>query len=404
MGQCVLPENPNMKTLSTETSNDYSMFKITAGISLVVLLLMGLGWFWVAHENSKKADTYFAKAQDACEQNHLDICLNQVTQALQLQEKPEYYHLKFNVLFSQDKTYESKQTLEKLIQLEPQNAHYYFLMSNIAKTTSDSDLALKSIDKAIQLQSNNGDYQIAKATMLVEQDRRKEAIPIYEQLITKEPRYYHYWDQYALSYANYEEWEPALRIRLRGVQQNPKDYLQYFGLGQVYDSMNKKAEAVSAFRHSLELHPLEDSIAAGRIYALTGRRVPAALENAITDSLPLETHANLSYITADINGTKGRFLLDTGASFSVIFQSKAFRYQLTPLTQVITAETANGFTQAPLTYGSLRLGRQDIQSVRFAILKDLSNPAIDGIIGMDVLGLFRFEIDRNEGLLTLHSQ
>lgn len=393
-----------MKTLSTETSSDRSIFKITAGISLVVLAFMGLGWFWVRHENSKKADTYYAKAQDACEHDHLDSCLSQLTQALQLQEKPEYYRLKFNALFSQDKTYESRQVLEKLLQLEPNNAHYHYLMSRIAENAGEEKLSFQSLDKALQLQPNNGDYQIAKATMLVERDRRKEAIPIYEQLLTKEPRHYHYWDQYALSYSNYEQWKPALKIRLRGVQQNPKDFYQYFGLGQLYDSMGKKADAVSAYRHSLELHPLENSIAASRIYALTGTRVPATLENATTDSLPLETHGNLSYITADINGTKGRFLLDTGASLSVVFKSKAFRYQLTPLTQVISAETANGFTQAPLTYGSMRLGRQDIENVRFAILKDLSNPAVDGIIGMDVLGLFRFEIDRNEGLLTLHSQ
>jgi predicted aspartyl protease len=128
------------------------------------------------------------------------------------------------------------------------------------------------------------------------------------------------------------------------------------------------------------------------------------LENATTDTLPIETRNRLTFVTADINGNKGRFLLDTGASISVVFKSKAPQYRLAPLDQVITAETANGFAQAPLAYGHLRLGRQDIDNARFAVLKDLSNASVDGIIGMDILGLFRFEIDRNQGLLTLRSQ
>jgi hypothetical protein len=55
------------------------------------------------------------------------------------------------------------------------------------------------------------------------------------------------------------------------------------------------------------LHLLENSIAAKRIFEIAGKRVPPALENAISDSLPIEIENNLSYIAADINGVKGRF-------------------------------------------------------------------------------------------------
>lgn len=393
-----------MKNIPTESSSDKTVLRLVLVLSAFCALGMAIVYGVTVAENAKKADSFFAKAQDACGRQFLDTCLLRVNQALALREKPEYLRLKFNVLSSQAKTHEGKETLEQLIRLEPNNAHYYYLRSGLAKTTGNPALALESIEKAIALQPDNGDYQIAKATLLVEQDRRDEAIPIYEKLVAAQPHYYYYWNQYALSYSVYGLWEQALEIRQRGLAMNPKDYLQVFGLARLYDEMGQAAEAAAMYRRSLELHPLENSIAARRFFEITGKRVPPELENAVTDTMKIETRGNLTYVMADINGEKGRFLLDTGASISIIFNNKAPRYRLIPLSQVMTAETANGFVQAPLVYGHLRLGKHDIENVRFAVLKDLSNKAVDGIIGMDVLGLFRFEIDRGQGLLTLRSQ
>lgn len=396
---------PKITTLTAEPDDSqHLILKIV--LSLLITVGLGIGgfmWFSTAG-NEKKAEELYAKAKDACEHDMFDTCISRINEAIALKEKASYYELKFSALDSQDKPHESQQVVEKLLQLNPKNAHYYFLMHHYAELDGDTALALQNMDKAIQLQPDNGDYQITKATILVNQGRQPEALPIYKKLIAEQPQYYHFWDQYAMSYAINEQWAPALQIRLRGLKLNPNDFMQHFGLAELYDHMKRPTDAVKEYRRSLELHPLADSIAAKRIYELTGKRVPPSLENATSDSLPLEFHANLSYITADINGHQGRFLLDTGASTSIVFKSKISEYHLKPLAQVILAETANGFTQAPLAYGSMRLGRHDIENVRFAVLRDFSNPNLDGIIGMDVLGLFRFEIDRDHGHLTLLSQ
>lgn len=387
-----------------EDSGNKIIIRMILGLSAVLALGFGTFVWWGGQENHKKAQDLYAKAQDACQHNYVDTCLLQVGQALRLEENADFYRLKFNALYNQDKAHEAKLALEKLLVYEPNNAHYHYLMKVMQFSIGNTKEAFQSIDKALALQPDNNDYWVAKATMLFELGRQSEAIPIYEKLISKEPKYYHFWDQYALSYSNSEKYQEALSIRLKGLHKNPNDYLQHYGLGSLYDQMGRLNDAVMEYRRSLELHPMENSIAAQRIFQITKKRVPASLENVTSDTLSITSEHNVMFVTADINGVKGRFLLDTGASMAAIYKNKVSKYNVTPLPAALSFETANGVIQAPLAYGSVRLGRHDLDYVRFAVIKDSKNPNVDGIIGMNILNEFQFSIDQKAGYLTLRGK
>ncbi|MBK8190642.1 MAG: aspartyl protease family protein [Vampirovibrionales bacterium] len=397
-----MPTQASLERFTVETANSNKTMVIILAIVTGVMALIGLGvWWWSDAEATRAAEASYAKAQDACEQGQALTCLDHLNEALRRKEKVEYLELKYNALDHESRRSESLLTLNRLLAMTPDHPHYNFLKFEDEANYGDWETAMRYLEKAVSRAPNNGDYKIAKATQLVENNRRAEALPLYKELIKEDPHYYHYWDQYALSYQNFNQYDQALKIRLEGLKQNPKDDMQYFGLGCLYDAMKKYPEAVVAYRKSLQLDPMEDSIAAQRIYEITGKRVPPELENLTSQTLPITSQGNVVFVKADLNGVTGRFLIDTGASFCVAPANKAAKFKLKPTGQVMAFQTGNGMIQSPIAYGNLRLGKHDFENLRIALTPPMKDDHVDGVIGMDVLQQFQFEINREAGTLTL---
>lgn len=391
-----------MLNLQKESQDELPLGKIL-GITVFILLIGigGLKWYG-DYQNEQEADKWYIKAKDYCRSNDSAGCITAIDKALSRKEKPEYLKVKFNVLYSQSKLYESKALLEKLIALDPKNAHLYYLMSNLQYNDDDLKAATQSIEKAVQLEPRDVTYRISQAALYSHASDIDKARKVYEQLLQEDPNNFNAWDQYANAYANNNMENEALALRLKGVAQFPNDFRHHFGLASLYDNMDKEAEAVKEYRRSLEVHPLKNSIAATRIFEITGKHVPPTLENLKTDQIPFESKAKVMFIEASVNGVQGRFLLDTGASFSVIFKSKAAQFDIHPQKITLPMEAANGaIIQAPVAYGNLRIGRYDIQNSCFTVIPDLHDPNVDGIIGMNVMEGFQFEIDQSSHLITL---
>ncbi|MBI2002291.1 MAG: retroviral-like aspartic protease family protein [candidate division NC10 bacterium] len=122
--------------------------------------------------------------------------------------------------------------------------------------------------------------------------------------------------------------------------------------------------------------------------------------------LPYRGAGRSLVVEASLNGRRaGRFLLDTGASVTVISRRLAQEAgaDVNPDAPRITLHTANGPVQAPLTtVASLRVGGLEVSHVLVAI-HDLPgvNREIDGLLGMSFLRHFRVTIDPDRGALTL---
>ena len=106
------------------------------------------------------------------------------------------------------------------------------------------------------------------------------------------------------------------------------------------------------------------------------------------------------YLTLQVNGTPVRFLADTGATNVVLGRDDAQSLGLDPasLDYVGVAQTANG---------PVRTARVTLPEVRLGTVTDVDVGAyvndgdMDGsLLGMDYLGLWRIEIDRDRMVLT----
>lgn len=140
------------------------------------------------------------------------------------------------------------------------------------------------------------------------------------------------------------------------------------------------------------------------VYAATpcgdnAKVVPYVDDHGISDgTLTLHLDENHSYRTqGTVNGAPVEFVVDTGASGTVISQHVADAAGIRSCTTVGYAGTANGVvrrcttTVSEITFGEFR--------VRNLVVAIMPNMAVDALLGMDVLG--RLKIQQEDGVLSL---
>jgi len=124
-------------------------------------------------------------------------------------------------------------------------------------------------------------------------------------------------------------------------------------------------------------------------------------------TMPLYAQGNHLVLDATINsqgGThRGRFLLDTGATHTILFRSFLTRNNLhLPLnTKRMNYQGLAGNSTAPLVYVDLTLGRIRVPNVLVMVVDDPPIFPGDGILGMNVLKQFRIDLSPAELKLTL---
>ena len=137
--------------------------------------------------------------------------------------------------------------------------------------------------------------------------------------------------------------------------------------------------------------------------------VPAAIPNlssAIaprgTMLVPVLTVGPSAIVTATLNQTiAGNLMLDTGATHTVISQRLAEMLSLRPMgrSAVQTVGGVIGVTISRLR--SLKVGAAEVSDVPIVVHDFSRDPRIDGLLGMDFLGRYRFGLDARRQVLVL---
>lgn len=125
-------------------------------------------------------------------------------------------------------------------------------------------------------------------------------------------------------------------------------------------------------------------------------------------AVPVTPHSDHFLVASSINADDQlNLMIDTGASITTLaresferIDQSGFEYRGSRL-----FSTANGLTQGEVyRVESISLGEARVENLDIAVLDYQSTEGVDGLLGMNVLRHFRFEIDQDEALLILRAR
>jgi clan AA aspartic protease (TIGR02281 family) len=178
----------------------------------------------------------------------------------------------------------------------------------------------------------------------------------------------------------------------------------YLAMAGTYAKLGRFCEAATPIRIWVSLDPINRDTASTQTtitdYQERGNCVPPA--EAQSERYPLRGH--VVAVQAEVNGIRGNFILDTGASFVAVrsaFADRA-RIPLSPSNQVPMA-TANGYAKAILARADrVSVGKLATTNVPIVVLNSGATgfgPGVDGLLGMSFLS--RFDVRMTGGFIEI---
>ena len=124
-----------------------------------------------------------------------------------------------------------------------------------------------------------------------------------------------------------------------------------------------------------------------------------------TNAIPLERYRSGYLVKISLNDRDTlKLLVDTGASMTAVSR-ESFRRLYRPGFRLLGTQlfnTANGYTRGDVYRASaLALGNERVGAINIAVLELQTMEDIDGLLGMNVLRQFRFEIDQSAEVMYL---
>jgi aspartyl protease family protein len=183
----------------------------------------------------------------------------------------------------------------------------------------------------------------------------------------------------------------------------------FLHMAGVYAALNRFCEATAPINMWVALDPASrDTSRTRKIisdYETKGNCVSST--EFQKESFPVRGQKNVVMVKAEINGVRGLFILDTGASYVSVKSAFADRAKIPQNdTPEITVMTANGTTKAKLSKADkVALGRLTAVNVPVAVqnLDDKSyGPGVDGLLGMSFLS--RFDVQMSNGSIEVRTR
>src|ERR1051325_162523 len=162
------------------------------------------------------------------------------------------------------------------------------------------------------------------------------------------------------------------------------------------------------FTDNLHNVPTTQRDGAGRIQAVERYRYqppPAVLTKA---TVPFEKQGQVVVVEATLNNkTSAKFIVDTGASYTMISSATAKELAIdndaNPRT--VPFQTANGLIQAPLiSLDSIMVAGMEIKNLTAAVHAVIPDGKIAGLLGLNFLSNFRLDIDTQKSVLHLEKK
>jgi clan AA aspartic protease (TIGR02281 family) len=204
------------------------------------------------------------------------------------------------------------------------------------------------------------------------------------------------------------DFETAERLFQRAIGESPREPLFHYHRGAALTRLGRYVEAAQEYETALRLGPdaaLADAARAGLAAVKPLTRPSATRRHVVRDevSIPLFRSGGAWLADVTVNDERrARFLIDTGASISVVSPelARTLRIERDPGLAPIRLHTLAGVITAPIaTIPSLSVGGLEASAVK-AVIYDIG-PGVDGILGNSFLDRYQVTVDAAGGRLLL---
>jgi aspartyl protease family protein len=125
-------------------------------------------------------------------------------------------------------------------------------------------------------------------------------------------------------------------------------------------------------------------------------------------SIPLKAIGSAAVVQVKLNDrATGNFIVDTGASYTVISRATARTLSINLKKNVknVRLQTANGLIDAPLVkLDSIEVGGMRIGNLMAAVHDFSQDESVSGLLGLNFLSHFRIDIDTKNRVLVLEKK
>jgi clan AA aspartic protease (TIGR02281 family) len=202
------------------------------------------------------------------------------------------------------------------------------------------------------------------------------------------------------------DYETAERVFREAIARTPNDAVLRYHRAAALTKLGRWNEAIDEYERVLQLRPSEEIAAASRgalnaLMPLAGRTATRRAD-ADETTIALERSRGGWITEVVLNDTrKSRFLVDTGASLTVLTPELADELGIKPPRRgrVVRLQTLSGETEGPIvTIPLVRVGDLEARDV-IAVIHEI--PDLDGILGNTFLARYSVTLDARRGLLTV---
>ncbi|HEX8117932.1 MAG TPA: aspartyl protease family protein, partial [Pyrinomonadaceae bacterium] len=286
-------------------------------------------------------------------------------------------------LLKQRRLRDAYEQASQALALDPLSARAHALLGAVLLTSGDLGAAGEEFRRALGLKENEALAIAGRATIDYYENRFDESIKGFRRAISHDSK------------------EP--------------DYL--FNLAQVASRSEHYEEAAEAYERFLRVAPRSDEDRRTRIRGLihflrylgtvSRLHVPTGAARAV---VPFDAADNLPIIEARVTGSKEplRFIIDTGASMTVISDETARRLGLREVARGGFARGIGGDGRFSIVYGflsSIEIGEARMENVPVYIRRLFSaGKPVDGYIGLAIISRYLTTIDYGARAFTLDRQ
>jgi aspartyl protease family protein len=217
------------------------------------------------------------------------------------------------------------------------------------------------------------------------------------KLIDSRPEDQDFWWWRGEVYAMAGQWDKAAPDFKQCMTLLPKARYCPFDLAKAYEELGRPCDAIFPIEHYLHMHP--DQRKSVKVKARLARlqQKGGCKERASEGRVEIPFHPETGgiFTKATINGVEGRFLVDTGASLVTVTKKFGRRLSLAGDSErtLLVKSAAGIHTARAAVADSVKVGGVEAKRVEVAVMEEMLDDDLDGVLGLSFLSRFSTEID-----------